>query len=177
MTKYIKETNEIILGKNEYLRIGPNFYKYIGEVRLLSEVPQSDCVYSIDGCLYIRRVDYERLQLIKRKQNNEKEIDESDELDMEVKPGDDDTLIIVKGLLKGFTKNQFRKLFDNDSDMNNMRRAIEKSPNGQLSLNRFRTILNKLGLSFKIYVYDSDDEDITEELHKKAGEGVQNMEE
>ena len=40
--------------------------------------------------------------------------------------------------------------------MNNMRRAIEKSPNGQLSLNRFRILLNKLGLKYKIYVFEDD---------------------
>ena len=85
-----------------------------------------------------------------------KEVDDSDELDLEVKPGDDSTLIIIKELYKGFTKNAFRKLFDNDSDMNNMRRAIEKSPNGQLSLNRFRVLLNKLGLKYKIYVFEDD---------------------
>ena len=37
-----------------------------------------------------------------------------------------------------------------------MRRAIEKSPNGQLSLNRFRVLLNKLGLKYKIYVFEDD---------------------
>jgi hypothetical protein len=85
-----------------------------------------------------------------------REIDDSDELDLEVKPGDDSTLIIIKELYKGFTKNAFRKLFDNDSDMNNMRRAIEKSPNGQLSINRFRMILDKLGLKYKIIVFSDD---------------------
>ena len=73
-----------------------------------------------------------------------------------------------KELLKGFTKNSFRKLFDNDSDMNNMKRAIEKSPNGQLSLNRFRTILEKFGLKYKIIVFSEDIEnaEIEEKLKR-----------
>ena len=155
--EYISETNEIVIRKDDYLRLGPNgFYKYIGQVKTIHEVPNSNCLYSMDGLLYIRRVDLERLNRMKDIEKPAKEVDDSDELDLEVKPGDDSTLIIVKELLKGFTKNSFRKLFDNDSDMNNMRRAIEKSPNGQLSLNRFRVLLNKLGLKYKIYVFEDD---------------------
>ena len=155
--EYISETNEIVIRKDDYLRLGPiGFYKYIGQVKTIHEVPASNCLYSLDGLLYIRRVDLERLNRMKDIEKPTKEIDDSDELDLDVKPGDDSTLIIIKELYKGFTKNQFRKLFDNDSDMNNMRRAIEKSPNGQLSLNRFKVLLNKLGLKYKIYVFEDD---------------------
>lgn len=155
--EYISETNEIVIRKDDYLRLGPiGFYKYIGQVKTIHEVPTSNCLYSLDGLLYIRRVDLERLNRMKDIEKPTKEIDDSDELDLDVKPGDDSTLIIIKELYKGFTKNQFRKLFDNDSDMNNMRRAIEKSPNGQLSLNRFKVLLNKLGLKYKIYVFEDD---------------------
>ena len=155
--EYISETNEIVIRKDDYLRLGPNgFYKYIGQVKTIHEVPNSNCLYSMDGLLYIRRVDLERLNRMKDIEKPAKEVDDSDELDLEVKPGDDSTLIIIKELYKCFTKNAFRKLFDNDSDMNNMRRAIEKSPNGQLSLNRFRVLLNKLGLKYKIYVFEDD---------------------
>lgn len=155
--EYISETNEIVIRKDDYLRLGPNgFYKYIGQVKTIHEVPNSNCLYSMDGLLYIRRVDLERLNRMKDIEKPAKEVDDSDELDLEVKPGDDSTLIIIKELYKGFTKNAFRKLFDNDSDMNNMRRAIEKSSNGQLSLNRFRVLLNKLGLKYKIYVFEDD---------------------
>lgn len=167
MPKYINQTNEIIIQKNEYLRIDSRYYKYIGNVQTITEVPDSDCLYTIDGLLYIRKVNYERLQRMKAKAEPVKEIDDSDELDLEVKPGDDSTLIIVKELLKGFTKNSFRKLFDNDSDMNNVRRAIEKSPNGQLSLNRFRSILEKLGLKYKIIVYEDDNTKTSQEMQKK----------
>ena len=167
MPKYINQTNEVILQKGEYFRIDSRYYKYIGQVKCLKEVPESDCLYTIDGLLYIRKVNYDRLQRMKCKAEPVKEIDDSDELDLEVKPGDDSTLIIVKELLKGFTKNSFRKLFDNDSDMNNVRRAIEKSPNGQLSLNRFRTILEKLGLKYKIIVYYDDDNDVNDHMLKK----------
>ena len=155
--EYISETNEIVIRKDDYLRLGPNgFYKYIGQVKTIHEVPNSNCLYSMDGLLYIRRVDLERLNRMKDIEKPAKEVDDSDELDLEVKPGDDSTLIIIKELYKGFTKNAFRKLFDNDSDMNNMRRAIEKSPNGQLSLNRLRVLLNKLGLKYTIYVFEDD---------------------
>lgn len=167
MPKYINQTNEIIIQKGEYLRIDSRYYKYIGNVHTISEIPESDCLYTIDGLLYIRKVNYERLQRMKAKAEPIKEIDESDELDLEVKPGDDSTLIIVKELLKGFTKNSFRKLFNNDSDMNNVRRAIEKSPNGQLSLNRFRSILEKLGLKYKIIVYEDENSKASQEMQKK----------
>lgn len=171
MPKYIKETNEFIVSKGDYLRFGMKFYKYIGEVEAISSIPESDCLYSKDGLLFIRRVDYNRLQMIKNRDKPIKVEDNSDELNLEVKPGDDSTLIIIKELLKGFTKNSFRKLFDNDSDMNNMRRAIEKSPNGQLSLSRFRTILEKLGLKYKIIVYEEeslDNNKLTDDMKERV---------
>lgn len=167
MPKYINQTNEIILQKDEYLRIDSRYYKYIGTVSNIREVPESDCLFAMDGLLYIRKVNYDRLQKIKAVGEPVKEIDDSDELDLEVKPGDDSTLIIIKELLKGFTKNSFRKLFDNDSDMNNVRRAIEKSPNGQLSINRFRSILDKLGLKYKIIVYMDENSNADKEMQKK----------
>lgn len=167
MPKYINQTNEVILQKGEYLRIDSRYYKYIGNVHTIKEIPESDCLYTIDGLLYIRKVNYDRLQKLKAKVEPVKEIDDSDELDLEVKPGDDSTLIIVKELLKGFTKNSFRKLFDNDSDMNNVRRAIEKSPNGQLSLNRFRSILEKLGLKYKIIVYEDENSNVNKDMLKR----------
>lgn len=167
MPKYINQTNEIILQKGEYVRIDSRYYKYIGNVQKIAEIPESDCLYTIDGLLYIRKVNYDRLQKMKATAEPVKEIDDSDELDLEVKPGDDSTLIIVKELLKGFTKNSFRKLFDNDSDMNNVRRAIEKSPNGQLSLNRFRSILEKLGLKYKIIVYEDENSNVNKDMQKK----------
>lgn len=166
--EYIPETNEVIIRKNDYLKLDTSYYKYIGVVENIMDVPETNCLFGINGYLYIRRINYEKLNSLKTPVKPVKEVDDSDELDLEVKPGDDSTLIIVKELLKGFTKNSFRKLFDNDSDMNNMKRAIEKSPNGQLSLNRFRTILDKFGLKYKIIVYSEDIEnaEIEEKLKR-----------
>lgn len=156
MVEYIKETNEVVISKNDYLKLDTGYYKYIGKVKTLMEVPNTNCLYSMDGLLYIRRVNLQKLQALKNINKPIKETDDSDELDLEVKPGDDSTLVIVKELLKGFTKNMFRKLFDNDSDMNNMRRAIEKSPNGEISLKRFKIMLSKLGIKYKIIVFSDD---------------------
>lgn len=167
MVEYIPETNEIVMSKNDYLKFDNGYYKYIGKVKRIDEVPQSNCLFCMDEYLYIRRIDLEKFNRLKTTTNPMKEIDESDELDLEIKPGDDSTLVIVKELLKGFTKNSFRKLFDNDSDMNNMKNAIEKSSNGQLSLNRFRTILDKLHLKYKIIVFSDDMDSRDDEMEKK----------
>lgn len=154
---YFNDTNEILIKKNDYVRMGLDFYKFIGGVKCIKEVPVTNCMYTIDGLLYIRKIDLNRLRIVKNlKEPIVKNTDDSLELDLKINPGDDVTLIIIKELLKGFTKSSFRKLFDNDSDMNNMRRAIEKSPNGQLSLNRFKYILNKLGLKYKIVIFEED---------------------
>lgn len=163
MVEYIPETNEIIMTKNDFLKFDNGYYKYIGRVKNIKDVPQSNCLFCMDDYLYIRRIDLEKFNRLKVANSSTKEIDDSDELDLEVKPGDDSTLVIVKELLKGFTKNSFRKLFDNDSDMNNMKNAIEKSSNGQLSLNRFRSILDKLHLKYKIIVF-SDELDVKDEV-------------
>jgi len=163
MVEYIPETNEIVMTKNDFLKFDNGYYKYIGRVKNIRDVPQSNCLFCMDDYLYIRRIDLEKFNRLKVANSSTKEIDDSDELDLEVKPGDDSTLVIVKELLKGFTKNSFRKLFDNDSDMNNMKNAIEKSSNGQLSLNRFRSILDKLHLKYKIIVF-SDELDVKDEV-------------
>lgn len=155
---YIDETNEIVILKNDMVRLGLEYYKFIGSVKSIKEVPATNCLYSMDGLLFIRKIDLNRLKKIKAlKEPASKEVtDNSTELDLKLNPGEDDTLTIVKILLDGFTKSSFRKLFDNDSDMNNMRRAIEKSPNGKLSLDRFKYILNKLGLKYKFVVFEDD---------------------
>lgn len=154
------DANKILLSRGDYLNLQSGFYKYAGNFENIAEVPKTSCLYTINGDLYIRRVDIHRLQMMQAAdKESKKETDDSETLDLSVKPGDDTPLIIVKELLKGFTKNSFRELFDNDSDMNNMRRAIEKSPNGQLSLNRFRAILEKLGLKYKIYVFEESTDD------------------
>lgn len=44
----------------------------------------------------------------------------------------------------------FRQLFDNESDMKNMKRAIEKPSHGKISLYRTKCILDKLGLKYSI---------------------------
>ena len=142
--EYIKETNEILIKKGDFVRIGLDYYKFIGSVSSIKKVPVTNCLFTYDNLLYIRKIDLNRLKRIKTlKEPIVKNTDDSLELDLKINPGDDTTLIIVKGLLKGFTKSTFRKLFDNDSDMNNMRRAIEKSQNGKLSFDRFKYILNK----------------------------------
>ena len=43
--QYINETNEIILCKNDYVRMGLDYYKFIGSVDKISEVPISNCLY------------------------------------------------------------------------------------------------------------------------------------
>lgn len=167
MVEYIPQTNEIIMTKNDFLKFDNGYYKYIGKVRNISEVPQSNCLFCMDEYLYIRRIDLDKFNRMKSTSSSVKEIDDSDELDLEIKPGDDSTLVIVKELLRGFTKNSFRKLFDNDSDMNNMKNAIEKSSNGQLSLNRFRTILDKLHLKYKIIVFSDELDDKDSVMEEK----------
>lgn len=167
MLKYIPETNEVIISKNDFLKLNTGFYKYVGKFKRIAEVPQSNCLFCIDDHLYIRRIDLNRLAAMKNASKSTKDVDDSGELDLEIKPGDDSTLVIVKELLRGFTKNSFRKLFDNDSDMNNMKNAIEKSTNGQLSLNRFRTILDKLHLKYKIIVFSDDLEPVHPDMEDK----------
>ena len=155
--EYIKETNEILIKKGDFVRIGLDYYKFIGSVPSIKKVPVTNCLFTYDNLLYIRKIDLNRLKRIKTlKEPIVKNTDDSLELDLKINPGDDTTLIIVKGLLKGFTKSTFRKLFDNDSDMNNMRRAIEKSQNGKLSFDRFKYILNKLGIKYKIILFEED---------------------
>jgi hypothetical protein len=77
--EYISETNEIVIRKDDYLRLGPNgFYKYIGHVKTIHEVPTSNCLYEMDGLLYIRRVDLERLNRMKDIEKPAKEVNDSE---------------------------------------------------------------------------------------------------
>ena len=79
-----------------------------------------------------------------------------EQLNLVESPNDGAFLRTIKKILRKseyrYLKN-FRKLFDNDSDMNNMRRAIEKPSHGKISLYKTKCILDKLGLKYSITCY------------------------
>ena len=85
MVEYIPETNDIVISKNDYLRLDIGCYKYIGKVKTMKEVPNTNCLYVIDEYLYIRRVDLNKLNRLKTIEKPVKIADESDELDLEVR--------------------------------------------------------------------------------------------
>lgn len=72
-----------------------------------------------------------------------------EQLNLVEPPNDSEFLKTIKRILKNseyrYLKN-FRQLFDNDSDMKNMKRSIEKPSHGKISAFRTQYILNKLGL-------------------------------
>lgn len=79
-----------------------------------------------------------------------------EQLNLVESPNDRAFLRTIKKILRKseyrYLKN-FRRLFDNESDMNDMRRVIEKPSHGKISLYKTKYILDKLGLKYSVTCY------------------------
>ena len=78
--------------------------------------------------------------------------DNSRLLDTTIKESDDHLMVVAKTTLNKLqiTVNDFKSLFDNVSEMNNIRREIEHGHT--MTLSRFSYIMDKLGCSFHMVV-------------------------
>lgn len=143
---------------------GVKHIKYLGRFYNINEVPLENCMYVIDNVLYFREIDYD--QLLKstmfqegvQKHNKIIKIDKDDKpLPTQPNINDNILLILLKLLMqyRGLTENGFKNLFDNTSEMNNMKRLIFHG-NGALSWQKFIDMTNKLNTSVIIQIIDKN---------------------
>lgn len=146
---------------------GVKHIKYLGIFYNMEDVPLENCLYSLDGnFLYYREIDYDRL--IKStffktglQKNKSVKLDKDDApLDTNPSPNDNILLILLKLLMKyrNMTENKFKNLFENASEMNNMKRLIFNG-NGALSWQKFINMAEKMNTSVIIQIVDKNSEE------------------
>lgn len=154
----------------KYYRIqtkdGIKHIKYLGVFYNVEDVPLENCLYSLDGnFLYFREIDYDKLlrSTFFREgvqKNKSVKIDKDDQpLPTNPSPTDNILLILLKLLMKyrNLTENKFKNLFDNASEMNNMKRLIFNG-NGALSWQKFTNMAEKMNASVVIQIIDKNSE-------------------
>ena len=156
---------EMMYEVGKYYKIQTNegikHFKYIGNFDSINDVPLENCLFCINfSGLYCREIDYNKLFEMKfnsKKTNNKsiKIVKDDKSLDMQPYPDDNILLILLKLLMqyRGLTESGFKNLFDNVSEMNNMKRLIF-SGNGALSWQKFISMTEKLNSSVVIQIID-----------------------
>lgn len=137
----------LIVG-NMYNILG-EFYEYVGSYSTIKEVPNRRCIYVIGQSLYRRVIKFPESYVPGKKIHKDAN---SRLLSIQVADEDNDLMVIVKNLLRNYTVDDFKNLFTDVSEMYNMLRAIENG--GDLSWNRFRTMIEKIGLEYSLHVID-----------------------
>jgi hypothetical protein len=143
------EPNDLVLFDGKYV-------EYLGDMKDKDEnIDRTvDSIYKIGCKVYYSKAKTEKF-IIPKNKVTKKEIDNSRLLDIAIRPEDNDLMVIIKQLLKGWTLNSFKELFpkDNVSAMNNARRELEKSDgNSSLSWNRFCEFVALLGAKYYLTV-------------------------
>lgn len=141
-----------VISPGEYILFDKKYVVYYGFVTNPREIGPYCALYKIGGKVFyqdrrLRPIDLKDIEPRKRK-----EYDNSRLLDVDVKPHDNDLMVISKQLLNGMTLNQFKAMFDNVSTLNNFRREIESSASGNLTWNRFTYLLDLLGCEYNLEV-------------------------
>ena len=138
------ESHAIKLVCGDMIRIENSYYKFIGRVNSIESIPISNvnCVYLLGDKLCRRKVNLKALETAMKKKTK---ISQGDEklIDTTIRNNDNDLMILIKNVLKikKITRDDFSKMFDNVSEMNNIRRQIEKENGGPLSWNKWNLLM------------------------------------
>ena len=123
------------------------YYMYAGPFKNVNEVPAHRCAYTIGSYLIHRNRKEAPMDAPK---SHKKREDNSRPLNVEIKSEDNELMVLIKEVLRGTTVAEFKSLFDNVTEMNNMRRAIEYGDQGNLSWNRFKDMLERLAVEYTL---------------------------
>jgi hypothetical protein len=88
--------------------------------------------------------------------NRKKRSEDDRPIDTRVKDTDNTLMVLIKAALqhKNISRGDFRKIYPNISDMNNVLRCIEKGDN--LSWARFNELLEKVNMTYGLEIKDAD---------------------
>ena len=150
------ERRRLRLVPGNYYLFNSSYYLYKGVFDSIDDVPKIRCLFVVGGKLYKRTIDTTAIETQGRKK---RVVDNSRLIDTTIRDEDNELMVITKQLLSenGVTIDQFKQLFDNVSDMNNMRRAIECGGQGNFSWNRFIQMTEKLGYTHRLTVVRWED--------------------
>lgn len=147
--------NKLAIAPGEYVNCNGQYFRYIGKFNSIDEVPKINCLFVIGSELFRRTVTPAK-QVESRKKDNEKtKEDTSGKLNIQINSADNELMIDIKELLKDFTKNDFKKLFTNETEMNNMKRVLETT--NDLSWKRFILMLELLNMKHTLVIEEKED--------------------
>jgi hypothetical protein len=150
--KWCKTWNGEILVRGNVYKVGNEFCVYAGDFKSKDEVPKLFCCYTIGDDLKVRHPilnTQQELPLRERKRRTE----DDRPIDTTSKDTDNNLMVLIKSALqfKNVTRGDFRRLYPNVSDMNNILRCIEKGEN--LSWTRFTDLAEKLNLDYDLSIF------------------------
>lgn len=147
--------DRLILVEGDYVNCGGKYYRYVGAFDSITDVPEINCIFRIGMDLFKRTVkprempkDFDPTSLSLKDDNSEK-------LNIPIDVADNELMIIIKELLRNYTKNDFNKLFTNETEKNNMKRVLETT--NELTWKRFIFMLDLLGVKHTLTIEEKDD--------------------
>jgi hypothetical protein len=160
INRWHKTWNDEILIVGNVYKINNEFCVYAGDFRSTDEVPRLFCCYTIGDMMRVRHIKLDPLAEIPLKERRRR-IDDDRPIDTTVKDSDNSLMILIKVALQknNITRGDFRVLYPNTSDMNNILRCIEKGDS--LSWARFTDLLEKLKGTYRIITYDENHNEIS----------------
>jgi hypothetical protein len=154
--KLYKTWNDEILILGNIYKINNEFCVYAGDFKNKQNVPKVSCCYTIGDEMRVRHIKTDLNQELPLRQRKKRSEDDRP-IDTTVKDSDNTLMILIKSAIqyKNITRGEFRKLYPNISDMNNILRCIEKGEN--LSWTRFTDLVERLCITYRLSIYDNDE--------------------
>lgn len=143
--------NLLALKEGDYVNCGGKYYRYVGAFDSIDKVPKLNCIFRIERELFKRTVTANRSENLSKLPVKK---DTSEKLNLTIDIADNELMIIVKELLKDYTKNDFDKLFDDETVKNNMRRVLKDTH--ELTWKRFTLMLEVLNMTHQLSVSSLD---------------------
>jgi hypothetical protein len=151
--KWYKTWNgEVLIAGNIY-KINNEFCVYAGDFKSISEAPNTFCCFTIGDTIRVRHLRINSQSELPIKERHRK-TDDTRPIDTTAKDTDNTLMLLIKASLqyKNINRGDFRKLYPNISDMNNILRCIESGDN--LSWARFTDLIGKLdGITYGLEIY------------------------
>jgi hypothetical protein len=146
--------NEMLIIGNIY-KVGNEFCVYVGDFKSEDDVPIVFCCYTLGDEMRVRHLTLDAKSEIPVKERR-KRADDDRPIDTTIKNTDNTLMLLIKSALqqKNITRGDFRRLYPNTSDMNNILRCIE---NGErLSWPKFTDLAEKLHITYSLEIFDED---------------------
>ena len=146
----------LIVG-NPY-KVEDSWYIYMGDFVNETLVPNVVCCYTIGDGFYIRSStpDFNRPIMPQRRRRADDDV----KIKAPIKDTDNTLMVLIKTLIdkKNITRGDFKELYTNVSDMNNVLRCIISDEN--LSWARFTDLCDKLDVQYDMTIRDKNGDEI-----------------